>query len=150
MIEGVKIIKLTSNKDDRGYFREIFRNEDGLLDNFGQISVSLTKPGIIKAFHWHKQQDDLFYVVSGKAVVVLYDRRKNSKTFGRMMKIRMHEDLPRLLLIPKGIAHGYIAIGKKPLMMLYVMSKSYNPRKPDEFRISHDDSRIGFDWKKYG
>lgn len=150
MIDGVKIKKLTSHKDKRGYFREILRNEGNLLENFGQVSVSLTKPGVIKAFHWHKQQDDLFYVVSGEAIVVLYDRRKNSKTFGKRMRLEMHENKPRMLLIPKEIAHGYRVLGKKPLIMLYIMSKSYNPEKPDEFRIPHDDPKIGFDWGKYG
>lgn len=150
MINGVKIKKLASHKDGRGYFREILRKEDDLLGSFGQVSVSLTKPGIIKAFHWHRRQDDLFYAVNGKAVVVLYDRREDSKTFGKLMKFEMRGDMPKLLFIPKKIAHGYKALGKNPLIMLYIMSRSYNSKKPDEFRIPHDDPTIGFDWNRYG
>ena len=150
MIKGVKIKRIVSHDDARGHFREILRDDGKLLKRFGQISVSSTKPGVIKAFHWHRLQDDLFYVVSGKAYVVLYDMRKNSKTFGKTMSLEMSEDKPKLLFIPKKVAHGYKVLGKKPLIMLYIMSKSYNARNPDEFRMHHDDKKIGFDWNKYG
>ena len=149
MIEGVKIKKLIAHSDDRGYFREILRDDDNLLKHFGQASISLTKPGIIKAFHWHKHQDDLFYVASGDAQVVLYDIRKNSKTFKQIMTLEMSDKYPKLLFIPKKVAHGYKVLGNEPLVMLYFMSRSYNPKKPDEQRIPFDDKEIGFNWEKY-
>lgn len=148
MIEGVKIKKIASHDDERGYFREILRDDDKLLNRFGQISVSSTKPGIIKAFHWHKLQDDFFYVVSGKAHVVLYDLRKNSKTFGKTMALQMSEDKPKLLFIPKKVAHGYKALGSRQLVMLYTMTKSYDAKNPDELRIPHDSKEINFDWSR--
>jgi len=150
MIDGTKIKRIASYKDGRGYFREILRANNRLLKRFGQVSVSLTKQGVIKAFHWHKKQDDLFYVVSGKALVVLYDRRDNSKTFGKIMSLEMNENEPKLLFIPKGVAHGYKVLGKKRLIMLYIMDKSYNAEDPDEFRMAYDDPKVGFDWRKHG
>jgi len=149
MIDGIKIKRIASHADGRGYFREILREKNKLLKHFGQASVSLTKPGVIKAFHWHKKQDDLFYVVSGKALVVLYDKRKNSKTFGKIMPLEMNENEPKLLFIPKGVAHGYKVLGNKPLTMLYIMDKQYNSKNPDESRMDYDDPKIGFDWDKY-
>ena len=149
MIRGVKIKKLETHKDKRGFFREILRDDDNLLRNFGQSSISLTSPGIIKAFHWHKNQDDLFYVLSGDALVVLYDIRKNSKTFKSIITLKMSDKDPKLLFIPKKIAHGYKALGKKPMIMLYFMSRSYNKKNPDEQRIPFDDKSIGFNWEKY-
>ena len=148
MIEGVKIKNITSHGDERGYFREILRDDDRLLKRFGQTSVSSARPGVVKAFHWHKLQDDFFYVVSGKAFVVLYDRRKNSKTFGKTMTLEMDEDKPKLLFIPKGVAHGYKALGNNHVVMLYTMTKSYNSKKPDEFRIPEDSKEINFDWSR--
>lgn len=150
MIDGVKIKRLTSHNDRRGYFREILRKNNKLLKRFGQVSVSLTKPSVIKAFHWHKNQNDLFYVISGEALIVLYDRRKKSKTFGRVMSFGMSENEPQLLFIPKKVAHGYKVLGNKPLIMLYIMDKSYNAKNPDEFRMAYDEPKIGFDWDKYG
>ena len=149
MISGLKIKNIKTNKDPRGYFREILRDDDNFLRNFGQASLSLTKPGVIKAFHWHKYQDDVFYVVSGAAQIVLYDIRKNSKTYKQLTTLIMSEKDPKLLFIPRKVAHGYKVLGKKPLLMLYITSNSYNKKKPDEHRIPHDDKNIGFDWNKY-
>ncbi len=39
-------------------------------------------PGVIKAFHYHEKQDDLWFFPSGNAQVVLYDLRKDSPTKG--------------------------------------------------------------------
>lgn len=149
MIAGVKLKTLKTHKDSRGFFREILRDDDNLLKRFGQISVSVTKPGIIKAFHFHRKQDDIWHVVSGKALAVLYDMRKNSKTSGKLQKITLSENKPQLLVVPKNVAHGYKVLGKKPMTMLYVMNLSYNPKRPDEGRISHNDYAISFNWKKY-
>ena len=149
MIQGVKIKTLATHSDDRGYFREILRDDDNYLEYFGQASVSLTKPGIIKAFHWHKYQDDLFYVIGGNAQVVLYDLRKNSKTFKQVMTFEMSDKEPKLLFIPKKVAHGYKVLGKNCLIMLYFMSRSYNPKKPDEQTIPFDDKKIGFNSQEY-
>ena len=144
MIKGVKIKQLTRHTDNRGYFEEILRMDDDLLKEFGQASISMTKPGIIKAFHWHKNQDDVFHVLEGKALVVLYDLKSKKK-----MIIKMDSEDPKILFIPKGVAHGYKALGKKPLKMLYLMNKTYNAKKPDEQRIDFNDKKINFNWEKY-
>jgi len=150
MIEGVKVKKLDTHNDERGFFREILRDDDRLLSRFGQISISLTKSGVIKAFHWHKSQDDVFCVISGTALVGLYDLRKRSRTNGQKMALLLDERDPKVVVIPRQVAHGYKAMGKKPLFMMYIMSRSYNRKKPDEQRISFDDDRIGFDWSGKG
>lgn len=146
MIKDVKIKELGSNIDDRGYFREILRDDDNIISHFGQASVSLTNPGVIKAFHWHKFQDDVFHAISGEAQVVLHDRRENSETFGQTMAFKMSGKEPKILFIPRGVAHGYKALGKKDLLMLYIMTKSYDRKAPDEERIPFDDKKINFDW----
>ncbi|NLF77405.1 MAG: spore coat protein, partial [Chloroflexi bacterium] len=66
-IHDVVIKKLVTYSDDRGYFREILRDDDNLMTRFGQTSFTKTYPGVIKAFHWHKHQDDLWYVADGMA-----------------------------------------------------------------------------------
>ena len=149
MIDGVKIKKIETHLDERGYFREILRDDDRILERFGQISMSLTKPGVIKAFHYHKGQDDIFYVVAGNAQLALYDLRKNSKTYKQVYTFNINEAEQNLIFIPRMVAHGYKSLGKKPLLVLYIMSSSYDKKNPDERRISHDDKEIGFDWLKY-
>jgi dTDP-4-dehydrorhamnose 3,5-epimerase len=145
-IHDVVIKKLVTHSDDRGYFREILRDDDNLMTRFGQTSFTKTYPRVIKAFHWHKHQDDLWYVAAGMARVVLYDQRTDSPTHGETQVIYAGEDNPVLILIPSGIAHGYQVIGVKPVLLFYHSTRSYDPDDPDEERIPFDDPAIGFDW----
>lgn len=147
MINGVKIKLLKINEDSRGNFREILRESEGLIADIKQISMSKTKPGVIKAFHWHKYQDDIFCAVSGNFQVVLYDGRQNSSTKGKTEVVLMGEDYEQAaLFIPRGVLHGYKVLGDKDAEMLYLMNNEYNALKPDEERVQHDDQKINFDW----
>ncbi len=145
-IHDVIIKKLTTHADDRGYFREVLREDDHLLKRFGQTAVTKSYPGVIKAFHWHHNQDDLWYFVDGMARVVLYDRRPDSPTCGTTQVVYAGEDNPVLILIPAGLAHGYQVLGNKPAILFYHVTQAYDPARPDEQRIPYDDAGIAFDW----
>jgi|SRR3972149_4656953 len=146
MIKDVVIKKLITYSDDRGYFREILRDDDQLLKRFGQSSVTMTYPGIIKAFHWHKRQDDLWYVAKGMAKVVLHDLRPGSPTKGETQVIYAGDQNPVLIVIPVGVVHGYQVLGNEPVILFYHVTESYRPDAPDEERLPFDDPSIGFDW----
>jgi dTDP-4-dehydrorhamnose 3,5-epimerase len=147
MIEGVKVKRLMKYCDDRGFFAELVRDDEPqLLSKFGQASWSMSYPGVIKAFHYHEKQDDLWFFPSGNAQVVLYDLRKDSPTMGETDVYYMGEENPILLFIPKGVAHGYRVLGQKPATIIYFTTESYNPDNPDEKRIPWNDKRIGFNW----
>jgi len=145
-IEGVKIKKLVKHTDDRGFFMEIIRDDEDMLNKFGQFSMSLSYPGVIKAFHYHKRQDDLWFFPKGNAQVVLVDMREDSPTKGETNVLYMGENNPIMILIPIGVAHGYRVLGNEPAIITYVTTESYNPNNPDEYRIPWDDPQIGFDW----
>ncbi len=85
MIKDVAVKKLIRHPDNRGFFMEILRDDDDLLKRFGQASMSKSYPGVIKAFHYHERQDDLWFFPVGNAEVVLYDRRENLRLKGRQM-----------------------------------------------------------------
>ncbi len=147
MIEGVTIRERKRFCDERGYFLEVLREDEELLETFGQSSFTLTYPGVIKAFHWHRLQDDLWFVASGQAQVVLYDLRADSPTHGQTQVIYAGESNPVLIFIPRGVAHGYKVLGNKPLALFYHTNVPYNAASPDEERIPFDDPQISFDWE---
>ncbi|OIQ10486.1 dTDP-4-dehydrorhamnose 3,5-epimerase [Moorella thermoacetica] len=111
MIAGVQIKKLVRHCDDRGFFMEILREDDEIFSHFGQASMSKSYPGVIKAFHYHEHQDDLWFFPVGNAQVVLYDLREDSPTRGETNVFYLGEDNPVLLLIPRMVAHGYRVLG---------------------------------------
>lgn len=146
-IKGVVIKQLKRFCDDRGFFEEVLRSDENLLEKFGQTSYTETYPGVIKAFHWHKLQDDLWFVVRGMAQIVLYDLREDSQTKGTTQVIYAGEDNPVLVVIPKGVAHGYRVLGNEKVGLLYHTTEPYNAANPDEERIPFDDPKIGFNWE---
>lgn len=146
MIKDVVVKKLVRHSDDRGFFMEILRDDDELLQRFGQASLSKSYPGVIKAFHYHKKQDDIWFFPVGNAQVVLYDTREDSPTKGETNVFCLGEDNPQILVIPIGVAHGYRVLGNTPAVIVYFTTESYDPKEPDEYRIPWDDPRIGFDW----
>lgn len=113
-IDGVKtkILKVWKDTPDLkqkgvepGIFMEILRDDDKLLKKFGQSNFTIAEKGTIKAFHSHKYQDDLWFLATGRAAVVLYDSRKKSPTFGKIEVIYGGTDDYKLVLIPVGVVH---------------------------------------------
>jgi dTDP-4-dehydrorhamnose 3,5-epimerase len=155
-IEGVKIKNLKVFKDnpdlkqdvEPGIFIEVLRESDDLLKHFSQSNFALDQQGSIKAFHYHKYQDDLWFFATGKVVIVLYDQRKDSPSFGATEAITAGKDDYKLVLIPIGVAHGYKVISKEPSMLFYHVTNEYNRETPDEERIDPYDKEINFDWNK--
>jgi dTDP-4-dehydrorhamnose 3,5-epimerase len=145
-IEGVKVKELVRHCDERGYLLEVLRDDDELLERFGQTTYTVAYPGIIKAFHWHRKQYDLWFVPLGQARVVLYDLRENSPTYLSTQVIYAGEHRPLLIVIPPGVAHGYQVLGDKPMGLFYHTTRSYDSEEPDEERIPYDDPGIAFDW----
>jgi dTDP-4-dehydrorhamnose 3,5-epimerase len=146
LIQGVVTKKLVRHCDDRGFFMEILRDDDELLSRFGQASLSMSYPGVIKAFHYHERQDDLWFFPSGNAQVVLHDLREDSPTKGETNVFYMGDTNPMLLVIPKGVAHGYRVLGLSPVIITYFTTESYDPKNPDEKRLEWNDPTINFDW----
>jgi dTDP-4-dehydrorhamnose 3,5-epimerase len=144
MIDGVIITPLKTFPDDRGYFREIARLQDSPLKDCAQISATMTYPEVIKAFHYHNNQDDLWYCAWGMIQAVLYDRREDSPTKGETQVVPLGDLAPQTLFIPRGVVHGYKVVGPESALVIYATNQVYDPK--DELRIPHDDATIGFDW----
>ncbi len=145
MISGVKIKELMTFADDRGYFRELWR-ADQEMGAVAQTSITMSLPGVIKAFHYHKLQTDVWYVASGQARVVLHDLRDDSPTKGATQQIVCGTHKPVLIFIPTMVCHGYQVLGTEPVVLVYHTSLVYKKEDPDEYRIQYNDPTIGFDW----
>ena len=112
-----------------------------------QTSYTETYPGVIKAFHWHKIQWDLWFVVKGMAQVVLHDMRKDSPTYKETQVIFAGERNPVVIFIPPFVAHGYRVLGNEKVGLFYHTTESYDPKNADEERIDYSSPEIGFDWE---
>ena len=146
MIHDVVVHPLTVNADERGYLMEILRESDPFFTRFAQVYVSKHYPGVIRGWHYHKKQTDLWAVVEGNVKAAMYDMRKDSPTFGTVQEVILGVDHPVVLVIPVGIAHGYKTIGVQPSLLLNFADRLYDPASPDEYRIPYDSPDIPYNW----
>ena len=146
MIQDVVMKKLKPLSDDRGFLMEILRSDESIFDEFGQCYVTQVLPGIVKGWHYHKKQYDHFCCLSGAAKVVLYDPRKDSKTYQEVDEFILSLELPLLVKIPPYVFHGFTAARDEPAMILNIPTEPYHYKDPDEYRESPFSEKIPYDW----
>ena len=113
-IEGVEVIKLVKNVDERGFLIETFRSDTlpaGMLPAMSYVSY--TEPGIGRGPHEHEKQADIFsFIGPANFKVYLWDNRKTAPTFGKKQVVFGGADNPVTVVVPPGVVHGYKNISK--------------------------------------
>jgi len=148
IIDGVTIKHLRLIPDERGRLMEILRTDDKEFTKFGQVYVTTAYPGVIKAWHYHKLQDDNMTVLKGMAKIVLYDNREGSSTKGEINEFFVGEHNHILIHIPKLVWHGFKCISEDEAMVVNIVTECYNYEQPDEYRKPPHDSDIPYDWSR--
>jgi dTDP-4-dehydrorhamnose 3,5-epimerase len=146
-ISGVKTRKLRLIPDDRGWLMELLRSDWEEFEKFGQAYVTTCYPGVVKAWHFHKQQDDYFTCLSGSAKLALYDPREDSPTRGTVNEFYIGTLNPLLVRIPRLVYHGFAAVGNEMAVIVSFPTALYNYEKPDEHRVPYDDPAIPYKWE---
>jgi dTDP-4-dehydrorhamnose 3,5-epimerase len=149
-IEDVLILEPTVHGDRRGYFMESFSERDfaaqtGLDVRFVQDNESFSGRGVLRGLHFQRAphaQAKLVRVVKGRVLDVAVDIRPQSPTFGRYVAVELSGDSHRQLFIPKGFAHGYLAL--EDSVFQYKCDDYYHPEC--EGGIAWNDPQIGIDW----
>ncbi len=148
MIDGVKVKKLKVIPDERGRLMEILRNDDPSFTRFGQVYMTTAFPGVVKAWHYHKLQDDNFTCVYGKMRLALYDPREKSPTHGEVNEFVISTDEPMLVSIPKLVYHGFKCVSDREAIVINTVTVPYDREKPDEYRLDAYNNNIPYDWRK--
>ncbi len=146
MIEGIELKELKVIPDERGRLMEILRADDELFKKFGQVYMTTAYPGVVKAWHYHKKQDDNMAVIKGMMKIALYDARKNSPTNGEVNEFFLGEHNFKLIQIPKMVYHGFKCVGQEEAVVINIPTHPYNRTHPDEYRVDPYDNEIPYDW----
>lgn len=144
-IEGVTLVPLTTHADDGGAFVEVARlAEGGMLEGIDgvavrQINWSVLEPGAVKAWHLHFNQEDVWFVPPGSRLICgLRDCREDSPTKGATMRFVMGVGAPKLVLIPRGVAHGVANLTGEAGTLIYLVNQQFDAANPDERRLPWD------------
>ncbi len=148
LIEGVKTKSLRVIPDERGWLMEILRSDEhDLFSTFGQVYVSATYPGVVKAWHYHKEQVDNFACVNGMVKLVLVDTRPKSPTEGTVNEFFIGDQNPTLVQVPCLVYHGWKCISIGPSLVVNVPSTPYRHADPDEYRVEAH-GKLSYDWTR--
>ena len=146
-IDGVVVKNLKKIIDDRGFLMEIFRSDWPEFQKFGQTYMTTCRPGVVKAWHYHKLQWDHFVPIRGNALIGLYDSRDGSPSKGTLQEIEVGEGEPKFIKIPPLVYHGFTPIDAKDIWVINTPTELYNYKQPDEYRLEWDDPSIGYTWR---
>lgn len=114
---------LKMNMDDRGSFTEMFKTEER-----GQVSVNISKPGIVKGNHWHHTKNEKFVVVSGKGVI-----RFRKIDSDEVIEYFVSGDKIEVVDIPCGYTHNIENIGDTDLVTIMWANELFDSNKPDTY-----------------
>jgi dTDP-4-dehydrorhamnose 3,5-epimerase len=136
--------------DERGFFFESFNKVNlenaGIKDNFVQDNQSFSKKGVVRGLHFQKNpfaQGKLVRVITGKALDVAVDLRKNSPTFGQYETFLLDSTKQNMVYIPAGFAHGFSAL--EDTIFFYKCTNFYN--KASEAGIIWNDPTLNINWE---
>lgn len=148
-IEGLLLLEPQVFRDARGYFKEIYRENDykeaGITKRFVQENCSGSIKGVLRGLHFQKRysQAKLLYAQRGCIFDVAVDLRKGSPDFGNWHGEVLSEENHRQLYVPEQFAHGFLVLSDYA-EITYKCTEYYHPE--DEGGIRFDDPSIGIDW----
>lgn len=147
-IDGVRVKELNVIPDQRGRLMEMLRADDDIFVGFGQVYLTTTLPGVVKAWHLHKLQTDNVVCVSGMIRLGLYDDRKDSSTFGLVNEFYLGIHRPLLVQIPPFVYHGWKCVSTEEALIINTVTKPYDYSEPDEYRLDPHENHIPWDWSQ--
>ena len=150
-IKGVFVIEPVRFGDSRGYFSEVWKQEEfeqhipGV--KFVQDNESVSTYGVLRGLHFQRgewSQAKLVRVSQGKVLDVAVDLRGGSPTFGKYVAVELSAENGRQLFVPRGFAHGFVVLSDMAQFQ-YKVDNVYAPQA--EVTLKYDDESIGIDWR---
>ncbi|MCP4646495.1 MAG: dTDP-4-dehydrorhamnose 3,5-epimerase [bacterium] len=146
-IQGVEFRQCRTFPDSRGSFTEVFRSEWPQKVHYGeeiQLNLSRSMKGALRGLHYHHRQSDWWIPISGTLQVALADLRKGSPTFKNTQTLSVCSDDSVCILIPPGVAHGFLAISD--ITLLYAVNQYYDGA--DEQGVAWNDPTLSIAWEE--
>ena len=117
------IVSAEEKTDERGLFSELIHTETS-----GQVSISTSKPGIVRGNHYHHTKIEKFIVLKGEAVISL--RKLGEK---EVKRYNVSGDKLQIVTIPVGYTHNIKNTGNDEMVLLIWCNEIFNNNNPDTF-----------------
>ena len=146
-IDGLIVRPLRGIEDKRGEIVEVYRPSwEVHTEPLVYVYQVLVRPGAIKGWVVHTEQEDRIHVVSGSLRWAFYDDREGSPTRGLLNVITVSERNRALLVIPWGVFHAVENIGPCEAIFINMPTRAYEHGDPDKYRLPLKNDLIPFDF----
>lgn len=126
---------LSTGSDKRGRLDELLTLRDGGVEPIVHVYQVHAAAGSVRAWFYHKNQEDRLAFTSGFFRLVLYDIRPGSQTFATMETFDVGEKRPCLITIPRLVVHGLHNRGTGTASFVNMPTSVYYPQNPDKHRL---------------
>jgi UDP-2-acetamido-2,6-beta-L-arabino-hexul-4-ose reductase len=117
--------ELKMNTDERGSFTEFIRTPE-----LGQVSINISKSGVVKGNHWHHTKNEKFLVVSGKGVIRF--RRVDDES-ADVIKYHVSGEKLEVVDIPVGYTHNIENLGTTDMVTIMWVNEAFDPNYLDTY-----------------
>ncbi len=150
-IKGVFEITLSPKYDNRGFFMrtydEITFNKFGIHKAWVQENHSKSDiKGIVRGLHFQEPpfaETKLIRCIRGSIFDVVVDVRKDSETLGNWVSVELSEENMKMLLVPRGFAHGFCTLTDN-CEVIYKVDNFYSPEH--ERGVLWNDPDLDISW----
>jgi dTDP-4-dehydrorhamnose 3,5-epimerase len=145
LIDGVRIRPAVTHLDERGSVCEMYSPAWGFTEEpLVYVYQTTIRPGRIKGWVLHLEQDDRLCFLWGDIKVVLYDAREGSPTYGTLNVHHFGESNRGLLRIPAGVYHAIQNVGLHDVVFVNMPTRPYRHESPDKYRLPLDTDEIPY------
>jgi len=149
-LPGVLVIEPKVFSDERGFFFESYNarilRSAGIEFEFVQDNQSYSRRNVLRGLHYqvHQPQGKLVRAVFGEVLDVVVDLRRSSAAFGHWQSFVLSMDNRRILWVPPGFAHGFVARSEAA----HVLYKTTDYWAPEHERtIAWNDPDLAIEWQ---
>ena len=121
-------------EDKRGMFVKTFHkdfyNSLGLIFDIAEEYYSISTQNALRGIHFQippYEHYKIVYCIKGEIQDGIVDLRKDSTTYGKAVSIMLNDSKKNTLVLPPGIAHGFLTISQSATVV-YKTSSIYSPQ----------------------
>jgi dTDP-4-dehydrorhamnose 3,5-epimerase len=145
LIDGVVVRMATTLPDERGEVCEVFNPAWGVSEAPLVYAYQVViRPGKVKGWVVHHEQDDRLFISLGVLKIVLFDGREDSPTYRQIDELILGERNRGLVIIPQGVFHAIQNVGHTDALFFNLPTKPYNHAAPDKYRLPLDTDQIPY------
>lgn len=112
------------NEDERGSFIELVRTNEA-----GQMSISFSKPGVVRGNHYHHTKIERFIVVKGSAKINLVSILDDNDTY----EFDVDDSGIQIVTVPPGYTHSIVNTGDSEMVLALWANELFDKDFPDTY-----------------